>query len=101
MLLDSYLNNVRRNFKKKEVLFDFDKGFISLMHKLISLPQKEHKKELISFRMNWQTCLKKEASMQRELLLYFNYLGWLDYQIDKKDFKKLCFWVLEDIDAAL
>jgi hypothetical protein len=101
ILLDSCLNNVRRNFKKKEIWFDFDKSFISLINKLISLPQKEHKKELINFRVKWQTSLKKDSSLEREFLLYFNYLGWLDYQIDKKEFKRLCFWVLEDVDKIL
>lgn len=100
IVLGSYLNNVRRNFKKKEVLFDFDKSFISLMNKLISLPEKEHKKELTSFRVKLYDFLKNTSSLQREFLLYFNYLGWLDYQIDKKEFKKLCFWCLEDIDAV-
>jgi hypothetical protein len=101
ILLDSYLNNVRRNFNKKEIWFEFDKGFISLMNKLISLPKKEHKQELIDFRIKWHDFLINNSSIQREFLLYFNYLGWLDYQMDKKDFKKVCFWALEDIDAAL
>jgi hypothetical protein len=98
IILDSYLNNVRRNLKKKEILFDFDKSFISLMNKLISLPQKEHKKELINFRIKLHRFIKSKSSIQREFLLYFNYLGWLDYQIEGKAFEKLCFWDLEDTD---
>lgn len=101
ILLESYLNNVRRNFKKKEILFDFDKRFISLMNKLISLPQKEHKKELLLFRSNLQAFFTNNSTVQREFLLYFNYLGWLDYQIDGKAFNKLCFWSLEQIDEVL
>ncbi|WMX13607.1 hypothetical protein [Aureispira sp. CCB-E] len=92
ILLGSYLNNVRRNFKKKDVLFDFDKKFISLINKLISLPQQEHIGELIRFRAKLLSFLREHSSLQREFLLYFNFLGWLDWQIDKKEFKKLCYW---------
>lgn len=101
ILLSSYLNNVRRNFKKKEIWFDFDKKFISLMNKLISLPKKEHRAELINFREQLRDFLKNKYSLEGEFLLFFNYWGWLNYQIDGKRFEKLCFWCLEDIYAAL
>jgi len=101
IVLASYLNNIRRNFKKKKVLFDFEKTFISLINKLISLPQKEHKEKLVIFRTKLRDFLSSSVSIQREFLLYFNYLGWLDYQIDKKEFKKLCYWNLESISDDL
>lgn len=101
ILLTSYLNNVRRNFRKKELLFEFDKRFISLMNKLISLPQKEHKEVLINFRTNLKVFLREASTLQGEFLLYFNYLGWLDYQIDKKVFNKICFWTLDSVNDAL
>lgn len=101
ILLTSYLNNVRRNFKKKEVLFDFEKGFISLINKLVSLPRREHKAKFIEFRIKLSAFLRANSSLQREFLLYFNYLGWLDYQIDKKEFKRLCYWSLEDVAIDL
>lgn len=101
ILLASYLNNVRRNFKKKEVLFDFEKGFISLINKLISLPRREHKQKFIEFRMKLRAFLIQNSSLEREFLLYFNYLGWLDCQIDGKEFKRLCYWSLVDVDRDL
>jgi hypothetical protein len=101
ILLSSYLNNVRRNFKKKEVLFEFDKRFISLINKLISLPKKEHKKALIIFRDELKDFLRNAPSIQGEVLLYFNYLGWLDYQIDGTVFKKFHLWNLDQIKTVL
>lgn len=101
LLLSSYLNNVRRNFKKKEVLFEFDKGFISLINKLISLPKKEHKNALIVFRTELKEFLKNADLIQGEILLYFNYIGWLDYQIDGTEFNKFHLWNLDEIGAVL
>lgn len=101
ILLTSYLNNVRRNFRKKELLFEFDKRFISLMNKLISLPQKEHKEALIQFRTDLKAFLRAASPLQGEFLLYFNYLDWLDYQIEKKAFKKVCFWTLDSVADVL
>lgn len=101
ILLSSYLNNVRRNFKKKEVLFEFDKRFISLINKLISLPKKEHKKRLRVFRNELKEFLKSAPLIQGEILLYFNYLGWLDYQIEGKTFTKFHLWNLDELETVL
>lgn len=101
MLLESYLNNVRRNFKKKDILFDFDKAFIALINRLISLPKREHKAMFVSFKSKLYDNLRAHSFLEGEFLLYFNFIGWLDYQIDRKKFKKLCFWALQDVSAVI
>ncbi|BDS12528.1 tetratricopeptide repeat protein [Aureispira anguillae] len=101
LMLSSLMNNTRRSFKRKGTLFEFEKMLISLMNRLIRLPQSEHQANLRAFKDKLKAFLMSLPNYQKEFLLYFNYWGWLDYLITKQPFKKLCYWSLESIENEL
>lgn len=98
LMLTSLMNNTRRSFKRKGTLMEFEKMLFACIGKLIRLPQSEHKEQLISFKDKLRTFLSTLMNHQKEFLLYFNYLEWLDSLIQSKPFEHLCYWNIDHIE---
>lgn len=91
IILSSFLNNFRRYLRKNDALLFFEKEFLSLMMKLINSPKSEHKQFLSSFREGIRIHLTTAENHEKEILVLFNYMGWLDSQIDQSSFQQLYF----------
>lgn len=91
ILLASYLKNFTRFLRKREALLDPEKQLITLMGKLIKLPDSEHKAILIQTRKEIADYLTTIDAAQKEFLIYFNYIGWMDSQIFNVPFTDLFF----------
>lgn len=90
-LLASILKNSTRFLRRNDALLDPEKKLISLMTKLINLPEAEHQSVLLQARAELVKGLAVLEASKKDFLTYFNYVGWLDSQITGKPFEHLFF----------
>lgn len=100
ILLAAFLKNFTRFLRQKEALLDPEKQLIVLMNKLIKLPQSEHKAVLRLVRKEMVTFLENVDTAQKEFLMYFNYIGWIDSQLTGNAFKELFFRHVGDVELV-
>ncbi|WMX16121.1 hypothetical protein [Aureispira sp. CCB-E] len=91
VLLTSLLKNLRRLLRKNELLLETEKGLIDLLNNLIKLPKQEHKEKMIAIRKKMVEQISNSPNYKEEFLTFFNYIGWIDHQIDGSPFKQLFF----------
>lgn len=89
MLLASFLNNFRRFLSRHDALLLFERKLLSLMNKLVKLPKSEHKAIMQVFKDELTQYLKTAPKHEKEALTFFNYMGWLDSQINQTEFETL------------
>lgn len=90
-LLFSFINNFRRHLRKQDALFFFEKKFLSLLTKLTNLPSQQHKSTMKALRDEMFLYLEAAQNHEKEPFIYFNYMGWLDSQINATPFERLYF----------
>lgn len=91
ILLASILKNSARFLRKNNALLDPEKKLITLMTKLIKLPQTEHQAAFVEARGEMVQDLANLEEAQKDFLTYFNYIGWIDSKITNKPFRQLFF----------
>jgi hypothetical protein len=91
ILLASFLKNMTRLLRKNNALLDPERQFITLITKLIKLPDWEHKEVLMKARKNMVDYLSTIEESKKDFLAYFNYVGWIDSQISGGSFEPLFF----------
>lgn len=100
ILLTSFLKNMTRFLRKNNALLDPEKQFIALITKLIKLPESEHKGVMIEARKNMVAYLRTIEDSKKDFFAYFNYVGWVDSQINGTPFELLFFRHTGVIDLA-
>jgi len=91
ILLASFIKNMTRLLRKNNSLLNPEKQLITLIVKLIKLPQSEHKEVFVAARKNMVKYLATLEDSKKEFLNYFNYVGWIDSQISGAPFEQLFF----------
>ncbi len=94
-LLDSFVYNTKRSLKRKETLLDFEYLFTNFMYNLMQKPKSKHRAAWCTFRQKLQELVKTAAAHEKEFLLSFNYMAWLNHIIDQKPFFPLQYWSLD------
>lgn len=94
LLLSSFLNNVKRNFKRKGTLFEFEKLLIAFINKLIQVPEAEQQAQWIKFKAQLSEFIVALEPHQKEFLVYFNYEDWVESHAAQQPFKLLQYWTV-------
>ncbi len=91
VLLASILKNTTRLLRKNNALLYPERKLLSLMAKLINLPETEHRPLLVQAKKELVADLATLEDSQKDFFTYFNYIGWIDSQITKAPFEQLFF----------
>jgi len=89
--LASLIKNSARYFRKNNAFQHPEQQLIALMNKLVKQPPSEHKAIFAQARQGIIADLNGAEESQKEFLLYFNYIGWIDSQISGAPFRQFFF----------
>lgn len=95
LLLPYFLRNTKLHFKRKDILLEFAKLFISFFSKIINVPLYERPSRFIKFKEQLLEFLETQKQHEKAFLMFFNYWAWIDkhaYQKPFVDILKLKEW---------
>lgn len=90
LLLPHVLQSIKRQLRKEHIFFKFEQLLLAFLWKLVKLPKFEHQQAFVLFSKEYEGfVVEQKEPMEREFLVFFNYRGWVDSQIEGKSFVKV------------